>query len=497
MLLEASLDAIGIDEADDDDTVVDGSDSSVDDFIYADDDDECDNDAALPQWLARLMSSKYVGKINNVLCIYIAAANGWMPIMSRVALRFIADACGAHNATVSYDRAAMPSVDIVKRRTWPSVYIDSTFTQGTCRYYFQCSNNSYVNFYRVGSQAKPASYYSFCVVPALGFRTALRLPLSLEKYPMKGNCALKWVHDLFKQNTITMLWALGSALSDFGSKRCFVIYGPGGLGKSAVVKLFKAVLGDQTSEIPSEYMCYKPSSFVARTPSASMLLDAACSRAVFISDFELHDNDEYNFRTIKPLTGDDPLHGVSVCVTVVATTNHMPANIDPSKHITPDRMRRLAVVSTIDERYTEDINCLPLDKPGLSQLAHIAMVVRIKYNKPPMNTETLLMTLFLGQYEAAMHLIQINYGATRMDCIAATKFLCIKFNIKARDMSNSLFRIGSDCVIRVWNRCYIANIMPRAGASLASDEELKAAQTAAKANEGKKPSKFSANSKQN
>ena len=75
--------------------------------------------------------------------------------------------------------------------------------------------------------------------------------------------------------------------------------------------------------------------------------------------------------------------------------------------------------------------------------------------------------------------------------------MCIKFNIKARDMSNSLFRIGSDCVIRVWNRCYIANIMPRAGASLASDEELKAAQTAAKANEGKKPSKFSANSKQN
>ena len=56
---------------------------------------------------------------------------------------------------------------------------------------------------------------------------------------VKDRTALRWMCDLFQGNIMTMLWAVGDALADFGNKRMFVIYGPGGLGKSAIVKIIK------------------------------------------------------------------------------------------------------------------------------------------------------------------------------------------------------------------------------------------------------------------
>ncbi len=130
--------------------------------------------------------------------------------------------------------------------------------------------------------------YNFCVVPALGFKSILKLPISIDRYPIVQNSPLHWVHQLLKENTMTMLWALGSALCDFGNKRVFVMYGPGGLGKSAVVKIFSTVLGNQTYEMPAHYASYKPKSLNNNTLTSRVLLYAACSQMVTVPDFEVH-----------------------------------------------------------------------------------------------------------------------------------------------------------------------------------------------------------------
>jgi hypothetical protein len=171
----------------------------------------------------------------------------------------------------------------------------------------------HVMFHRVGDNKEPRSYSSFCVVPALGFKSILKLPISIDHYPIVHNSPLHWVHQLLKKNTMTMLWALGSALCDFGNKRVFVMYGPGGLGKSAVVKIFSSVLGNQTYEMPAHYASYKPKSLNNNTLTSRVLLYAACSQMVTVPDFEVLEDEDLNYKVLKVLTGDDIMHGVSLC----------------------------------------------------------------------------------------------------------------------------------------------------------------------------------------
>ena len=41
----------------------------------------------------------------------------------------------------------------------------------------------------------------------------------------------------------TIMWMLGDMHTDFGNKRMFILYGPGGVGKSSVVNILATVIG--------------------------------------------------------------------------------------------------------------------------------------------------------------------------------------------------------------------------------------------------------------
>jgi phage/plasmid-associated DNA primase len=44
--------------------------------------------------------------------------------------------------------------------------------------------------------------------------------------------AMGWLHGVFGDNITSLLWALGDMLYDSSNKRLFILYGPGGVGKS-------------------------------------------------------------------------------------------------------------------------------------------------------------------------------------------------------------------------------------------------------------------------
>jgi hypothetical protein len=78
----------------------------------------------IPDWLRTLINHEYIHRINGSLCIYIAAANGWMPLRSTAALRFIADITGGASASVNYSVAAEPALVLIKWHVWPTTTID-------------------------------------------------------------------------------------------------------------------------------------------------------------------------------------------------------------------------------------------------------------------------------------------------------------------------------------------------------------------------------------
>jgi hypothetical protein len=70
------------------------------DVVY-DTADMQDDDQFAPPWVKRLMELRVICRINSSLCMYLPAANGWMPLKSSVALRYIADITGGANASVN------------------------------------------------------------------------------------------------------------------------------------------------------------------------------------------------------------------------------------------------------------------------------------------------------------------------------------------------------------------------------------------------------------
>ena len=436
------------------------------DIIY---DSSCENEedsGFVPPWLETLIEHKYIRKINSSVCIYISAANGWVPLRSTAALRYIADMTGGESASVNYAIAAAPAVLVIKRRIWPIVMLGSTFTQGLCRYYFQRSSASnHVVFYAVGDKSKPLQFSSYCVIPTVRVRPVVQLPLDVSYYRIVDHTALRWLVDLFGDHSLTALWSLGDALADFGNKRMFVLYGPGGIGKSAIVKIFKEMVG-QTHDLHNKFIVQNPQSYANNDVATNALLECASARMVFFSDFEVREGDELNMKTIKALTGDDMADGVSVSVTIIGTSNHLPRIKSVAAHVKPDRARRLVMVPTVTKRHMDDVSTIPIDSDSINQLAYLSMVVRISYDKPPLATSALLYSLFLNKIGEALQLICVDDKASRMECVSATMILCWHFGIDIDDMDNSLFRMGSDCTIYAWGKYYTARIKPKEGTNL-------------------------------
>jgi hypothetical protein len=447
----------------------DEANDSTDDIVY-DSMNLNETDRTVPKWLATLIDSEYLYKINGSLCLFIPAANGWMPLKSSVALRIIADMTGGTNASVNYSIAAEPALALIKRHMWPTADVDSTFTQGRCRYYFKhCESSNHIMFYPVDNKKanKSIPYRSYCVIPTSIPRAVLKLPADIQYYIAHENTALKWVIDLFGINTLTALWSIGDSLCDFGNKRMFVVYGPGGIGKSAIAKIFKELVG-QTYDGQNNLIIESPKTFSKQDISPQVLLGCASARMVFFSDFEVKPGEDFNMRTIKSLTGGDMAQDVAVSVTVMGTTNRLPTNNVAALHLTADRIRRTVIIPTVSKRNMADVSTLPIDVVSLNQLAYVSMVTRIKYDKPPLTVSALLYTLFLGRITEALQIVCEDRDASRMECVSGTVLLRWYFGIDMTDMDGSLCRVGSDCTINAWGGHYIARIKPRVGVNLMS-----------------------------
>ena len=195
----------------------------------------------------------------------------------------------------------------------------------------------------------------------------------------------------------------------------FLIYGKGGTGKSDVVKIMAEVVGHQVCNLSNLFILQNPKSFKLLDLTSKALLEAASARLVLFSYFETS-TDKYEFiiRTVKSLTGEDVRADISVSVTTVATTNNMPDNRHTAKYMKPIRICRLDIVPTVLKRRSQDISFLPLDPKGISQLAYVPMVTRIKYDKPPFTLVSLLYTLFLKRAGEVLNIVEQCDGASRM-----------------------------------------------------------------------------------
>lgn len=201
------------------------------------------------------------------------------------------------------------------------VVLGNTFTQGYKRYNFRyVGDGAEAEFTPITHSASIKDIY--CTIPAQNTTPIHRLSLSYAEH-VSPLGAISWIRDVFHDRDIkTVLWTLGDMHSDFGNKRKFILYDPGGSGKSSVVNILGSAISGSLSTPASSAILVNPNSYHTKTIDTSALLDAACSRMVTTADIKVTDRKILNMQTINAFTGNHMSNGgVRVNVTVVATMN--------------------------------------------------------------------------------------------------------------------------------------------------------------------------------
>ncbi len=427
------------------------------------------NMANLPLWLKEIDYNDCVLNINGVIHLYTTTEGAWYPLRSVVSLKAITTRFDLFSP-VNYATAAEPFVAKIEEVAWPIVTVYSTFTQGSLRYRFSVDEEKMVVKFEpcvyIGKTATPKS--TLCAVPVNNVNPVLQMSLRLSNIRAQKYNAMGWLYKVFGSNINTVLWAIGDMLYDSANKRMFILFGPGGVGKSTVANIINGVIGGTVPSLSSELICVNPRNMYKKRLTKDEITKAASSRVISLGDVEATDQDEINMQHVKVLTGGDDFNGTRVHTTLIMTVNRLFQYNDLSTFIHSDRLRRVVVVPTVEERSGENVDALPLHPGSLDELVQYSLRIRIRHKMPPLKTDALLATLFQARYKEALEIITIEVGAPLYQCMAATNLLCWRFGVELQEMSRCLKMVGCGCAVESSGTYFIANIRMLEGASIAS-----------------------------
>ena len=187
------------------------------------------------------------------------------------------------------------------RRPWPLVNLANTFTQGRLRYRYAIDQDSGVVTFVPNNifGGQPTARNMLCTVPVSNVNPVLQFNLSFGSGRARTGGAVGWIYREFGSNTITILWALGDMLYDSNNKRMFILYGPGGVGKSTVANIMNAVIGGSIPSLRSDLVSFNLNSFRRDVFQKADLMKAASSRLVALGDVEPRPNDVLHIKILK------------------------------------------------------------------------------------------------------------------------------------------------------------------------------------------------------
>ncbi|KAG7358006.1 hypothetical protein IV203_014593 [Nitzschia inconspicua] len=411
-----------------------------------------------------IMSTKY---------LYMNEDMGWVLLSSTAAARKVCDIMGLY-APVNYAIAAKPVLDILQYHEFPTVVIGITFSQGNvrCRITDKAidpNNGCTIVTLSVATPMNDVKMkdgehilytakgsYCYCPLKLRKILKKLTIPPMVSAHKRGSMC--QWIYDVFEEDTKTVLWLIGDMMADFGTKRLFIIYGPGGVGKTTVVNMIAGISSSVIVEVPGRYMAKRRSGprNYGNSLSTEMKMNLANTRLALIGDVEVTNSDEHlNMQTVKELTGGDEGPYGKVSVTSIMSCNKLFKYDAMNEYTRPDRIRRVVVIPTVTNRRTENRHYEEGSDNDKAQLIAMSMAVRIKYDmRPPLSARAVLMTLFQAKFTYALSLVCIDDKSTVPENYAATRVLCHKFNISEYTMQQCLKTIGLDCC-KVFRDVYV------------------------------------------
>lgn len=423
-----------------------------------------------------LLREQRLAKIDNEAYVFTDDVSGWVKVKSILGMKTISNIGGLY-APVNFDKAVAPIVDYITHSTRiPRVIMGNTITQGSVRYAYRVTSSHIellpatpLNACTITRGCK--SKLTFCSLPTMKHKPIRKLPLRMPMNPTVHGHAVKWIHNSFGESWITIMWLAGDILYDIRNKRSWILYGNSRTGKSKTMSIVKAATTQHAVSISAQYLVEKinaPRSY-ANTLPVSVLTKVMCTRLALGPDLDITAGvDQFNIQTFKLLTGGDESEYGVVDTTFVAYANRLPTYDSMSTYTAPDRTRRIIVVPSVNRLMVESQDKLPTDDDSMMSLLAVAIYVRYMYSsKPPLTTECLLYTLFMGNYDKIFNVIRYDYDEPCfMTCYMATLILCHYMRIKKEVMQQCLSTVGWNCIRCVAGIYAINNIRVIEGADI-------------------------------
>lgn len=422
----------------------------------------------------RMVTRQYpVENIRDIAHMYISRSMGWVPVQSECGMKSIVDALNLH-APVHYATAARPIATNILRQFWPSRAHVDTVTMGKIRYKWKTyRSETGVMWAAFEPACEPGDDVSAkttrCVSPVpLPFALSrVLLPYRIESSRHLG--PVRWIRDVFGANYTTVLWLIGDIMSDQGQRRLWILYGPGGVGKSTVVSLIVRLLGSGVYTIAPQKLILtgRGTSWTEHLQQTDMLGMASC-RVVVANNVDVDDNinsQRLNAQSIKCITGG------RVQCNILACMNTLVANTSPGTYARPENLRRIVVVPTVNERTTTDRTSTPTSEDDVKELLAASVATRLYYERPPMEINALIATIFQGLHHDVWTFIRQDNHVSLQDAVYTNAMLCARYGMSMSALSASLRYMGGDHIF-MYNGCrFIGNIVVISGRSIRRNTE--------------------------
>jgi energy-coupling factor transporter ATP-binding protein EcfA2 len=416
--------------------------------------------------------SNLVCTLNGTSLMYIDVTNSWRNLADNQTMIRVNAIVGASAAVVNFHIAFSPYREFIERncRLRPARTPPTSINISTLRLEISVGDNKDVLLFKPCNGLVDVDGTLNCFDT---LSTVCYLPLSYntipETYYYPGNgVIMAFLFKLFNdyRDLITIMWTIGNAIVEpIGQTKSILLIGPGGSGKSTVLKVISKCIPGVTHVIPEYYL----------TSTNNRIIDllsvvVASSRLAICYDVDLHKS-SLNLSTLKNITGGDTLivHGSSVhtSCSVFMASNNVPNASTDSELLSTAIQRRLIL-------FDMSVNALELgtmddnfDLSDCFDFMLLCVYYRIKFLSVPITSRTLVYTLTMDRFHLACERLSFNECSTihEVDGDTVILILCSILSCDRNTLITNCRLISKSSVFLQNDKYYIKDLSLKDGSS--------------------------------
>ena len=390
--------------------------------------------------------------------IYITSMNKWSVLISAETQRQLCDMTGGESASVSYLAASLPFIGFVEKHARRVSSIPPSICIGTRRLRILQKDDKLelteCNEIASVKESLDGRVSGLCDMPC----SFTQIPQSWS--PGGTERLLKYIRVLFLDQVEfnTILWVIGSIAVDPSSiSKFLLLYGPGGTGKSTIIRMIEDIFNGCCGTINSSTITSKSS-----TVSTDTARTIASNRVVTAGDINL-ETSQLNLHTIKEITGHDSLSIPPIKVrtrcTLIAASNNLPhPTTQPTWCSTATSRRIMVVPMNVKTSLIPNKEMPDLTEDCINVLLTSVSVYLNNKGSPPMSMRSLMWSVLGAGFAEIENSVEFDTEVDIQDIVDANIGIEGYFKLETHSLGELAFSMCPNSVIEQESIYYIKDI---------------------------------------